>query len=232
MFVSEVAGFEDAIVLIKGRPILRAIERLSYRCLNRSVLIAFFTWDDALAYGPHLPGYNVGHWCGPFPSLNDDSNVRTFYSYPQGVRSPVRVDLFLQSFGSIASAAETPSDLDERLGRLDRLLRWFGKSAPEHVPPELSMLGKSLRWSADKFRSALELHRETLEGEVGAERLRSLIETGVLAVEPEEKQAARLATNDRPYIQEHLFAKLQDTVEKRGLLQGLIDFLLVQTAAN
>jgi hypothetical protein len=224
MFISAVAASEDSVVLIAGRCLTRVVSRLAYRCVTNNALIAFFTWEDPLALGPNIPEYGTGEWSGPFPDFHEDSMVRTFY----GRKAPVRVDIFLQNFGSIARSAQIPENILARLQRLDQLSASAGGSSVSPVPPDLIMLATSLCWSDERFRGVLEEHRALLENMIGMVRFREIADRGITAVEPAERLAARLGTKDQAYIRERLFLTLQQKVDTLGLAGGLADFLRIE----
>jgi len=227
MHVCEAAKEPNSTVVVMGPPLPKIIGRLASRCLRNDLTVAFFSWEEGWQLGPELSGYGPPDWSGPFPSLHEDWPVRTFYHQPPSGRH-VRVDFFCQLFAGRERSVDVLSILTERLAVLDRLIRshpFLDVNGRDEVriPFELGLLGRSLRWNSDDFWAGLQ--RNEIKERITSEQLERFRSEGIVALEPVNRLAARLGTEDRGYLTEVLYSELEVEVERRGLVQGFINFL-------
>ncbi len=239
MYICKAAQEPGAVIMVKGPPLAKIIGRIAYRNLHRSVTIAFFAPDTCSVGRPNLLSNSGSRWFGPIPSLHEDALLRTFYSAgPAGPKQIVRLDMFSQYLGSEDEmegdgSSHRRRSIRERLDLIDSIVDRGSDRHKEqlgYVPRELSVLKRSLKWTDNDFKALLRDNENRISQFIARETVRSVIETGILGVEPNDSLADRLKTSDRLYFQEALFAELQESVESFGLFHGMIEFIAAKEA--
>jgi len=229
-FILEAVEDKDAIVIIKGPPLSKLIGRLAYRCFHRDATVAIFTYASPLAHGLVMEGYGKKPWCGPFPSLNEDSLRRTYFhvdSTGQPSVSSLRLDIFHQDMGFDDEAKTSLMGcLDSKIDKINNILANYPSKDRIAIPRQSELLDRSLKWSDEKMRRiANDNYQKLRDRGVPTDRLSRVIEHGIAGLDPQIQTSARMKRSSGQYAREEIFERVQRAVEtKGGLVEGLAEF--------
>lgn len=239
MHVNKVASRERALVLILGPLLSKVVGRLGYRCLKNSITVGFLSWPDVCEAGCSNGIRIEGGWHGPYPSLHDDSNVRTFFYTAAPGGMPVRLDLFAQSFGGSDRARSSAAQSSASLQAVKQVIAADPFRHPAdanlQIPADMGLLSMSLRWSDKRLKTAVSRFGPRLHAQADKERINAIEKDGVLGLSrlslPKAKDRGtasilhRGEVTDPNYDREWLFCQLERETQQFGEEEGIKRFM-------